>query len=489
MNPVRASILAAVLPLVHLPAQSHDWCPGVAGPTRFGHGFASTIGGPAILFGGQQSTFLMSDTWRFSRNDNSWTQLSPATTPPGRLFPSMAAAGVGAQMFVLHGGLFFVPTFPFPSLAVHGDTWLFDGTNWVAPVPSGPGPNPPATPGSRFNATMAAIEIPSLGFSAPGCLLFGGKTLSVFAGQTLDLNDTWFFDATTQRWTQLAVGSSAPPARSCHFITHDVGRGLVLMFGGESKAPFTTPVLLGDTWAFDGANWQAVTVTGPAPSPRSRGGLINDFTRNTNVLFGGWNGIATDNQTWTFAFGATPSTGTWTRSTTATTPAPRQDFCMQWDFPSTDCIVHGGVNQAGTVFFADTDILSNATLAPLGSGCPGSNGVPALVKQSPPKIDTVFRIGANSLPFSRSGNATLYIGAPSGPISLAPLGMPGCTGHTTPTLPVATTYNGTSASFAVPIPNDPALIGVVQAMQALIADPPANAFGAVVSDALLATIH
>ena len=73
-----------------------------------------------------------------------------------------------------------------------------------------------------------------------------------------------------------------PPPRERHALAYDSARGKVVLFGGMSNEGHG----LGDTWEWDGTNWEEVT---PATSPQARvsHGLAYDSTRERVVLFGG----------------------------------------------------------------------------------------------------------------------------------------------------------------------------------------------------------
>ena len=77
---------------------------------------------------------------------------------------------------------------------------------------------------------------------------------------------------------------------------------------------------------------------------------------------------------------------------------------------------------------------------------------------------------------------TSWFGLPL-PLDLTPIGMTGCTLHTGVDMVVALTANQGVASWAVPIPADPGLVGSTLFQQALIVDQGANALGVTTSNA------
>jgi hypothetical protein len=113
-----------------------------------------------VLFGGYDGSGNVSDTWEW--NGTIWTQLSPATNPPGRSGHAMAydtARGVTVLFGGDHGGEF-------------DDTWEWNGTNWTQRSPA-------TSPTARVGHAIAYD-------SARGVtVLFGG-----IAGSTY-FSDTW----------------------------------------------------------------------------------------------------------------------------------------------------------------------------------------------------------------------------------------------------------------------------------------------------------
>ena len=77
------------------------------------------------MFGGFRGTgYAPGDTW--SWNGTTWTQLSPATSPPARAYGSMTYDGAN-QRVVLYAGRTNLPT-TYPTTA-----WSWDGSTWASP--------------------------------------------------------------------------------------------------------------------------------------------------------------------------------------------------------------------------------------------------------------------------------------------------------------------------------------------------------------------
>lgn len=224
-----------------------DAMPKTSPPARKNHAMAfDSAHGQTVLFGGLSSTTASSheygDTWVW--NGSTWTQMSPATSPPARDSHAMAFDSAHGQVVLFGGG------------TDQGDTWVWDGANWTQKFPVN-------TPPGRANGAMAYDS------THGQVVLFGGNN------RGSALNDTWVWDGTD--WTEeLPVNS--PPARFSHAMAYDSVHGQVVMFGGNGD--------LNDTWVWDGTNW---TQESPQTSPQGRylHAMAYDSLKDNVVLFGG----------------------------------------------------------------------------------------------------------------------------------------------------------------------------------------------------------
>jgi hypothetical protein len=122
------------------PLEGGTWSPAVNGlSARSGHAMATlgdtALNGNAVLFGGQDATgTALGDTWMY--DGNNWI-IPHVPGPPPRSFHAMAT--LHGQV-VLYGGLG-------PNGALD-DTWTFDGTRWTQVVT----PGPPARQGHAMAA-------------------------------------------------------------------------------------------------------------------------------------------------------------------------------------------------------------------------------------------------------------------------------------------------------------------------------------------------
>lgn len=152
-----------------------------------------------------------------------------------------------------------------------------------------------------------------------------------------------------------------------------------------------------------------------------------------------------------------------------------------------------GTNEVGGYLLRIECSGGLAGFATLAAGCPRSNGVVPSVRTRDLEaalLGTTFvadfvGLPANSTVFPFLGFSTVRTTAGNFalPLDLGLIGAPGCQLASDPLAAIAlpTTAYGT-ASLALTIALDPALVGVVLYTQAVVLDPAANAFGAVTSD-------
>jgi hypothetical protein len=104
-------------------------------------------------------------------------------------------------------------------------------------------------------------------------VLFGGLD-----GNTRDsmlYGDTWAWNGT--EWNKLA--DTGPSPRMGHTMIYDSKRDVIVLFGGNDGS------FMNDTWEWDGTEWSLVSENGP--SPRSRHAMAYDVNREVVVIFGG----------------------------------------------------------------------------------------------------------------------------------------------------------------------------------------------------------
>jgi hypothetical protein len=261
----------------------------------------------AYLFGGYSGAYL-DDTWVF--NGRSWRQLAlPAgPRPPARAFAA-ATYDLARGRAVLFGGD--------GSTGILGDTWEFDGAQWVQVTTA-------TRPSARTQSAMAYHETEGVAY------LFGGTTTGGSNGWRSDL---WAYDGTS--WTQISR-PGAPSARMRHSMTYDRDRGAVLVFSGEASP------LTGNLWAFDGTSWTLLPATG-TPGAIEAGGMTWDDRRGTAVCFGGQlNHVALTDRTHDHDAG-------WVLRSPALSPSARQHAPLVYLAELTGVLVFGGWDGTGAL--------------------------------------------------------------------------------------------------------------------------------------------
>ena len=129
---------------------------------------------------------------------------------------------------------------------------------------------------------------------------------------------------------------------------------------------------------------------------------------------------------------------------------------------------------------------------PFGAGCSGSLPTARMLPLDTPRLGATVRVRVVDLPL---GIAFLMTGfsnsmGTTGPLpsSLAGIGMPGCFAYVRNDIVGVIAGPGTTAEFALTVPNDLGLVGLAFYQQAFVPDPGQNALGAVNSDAIEAVV-
>lgn len=388
-----------------------------------------------VLFGGITGGVRYDQTWLY--DGTTWTQATPTTVPPARVAHAMVY-DQNRGVLVMFGG---VPA----AGGLIGDTWEWDGGNWTQRTPT-------TSPSPRRSFPM--VFHPGRGTT----VLWGGFT-------TVDQNDMWEWDGTN--WTQINPANSPSPRRASD-MAYDPATGNLILFSGFQMGA--------DTWSFDGITW---TQLAPAVSPSARfdHSMVTDTARGRIVMFGGpgaadqweWNGAA----------------GTWLQRTPATLPSARSDTYLSYDLIREEILMFGSVAVPETWRYAP---VASAFFATFGNGCAGTLGqAPSLVSSDRPWLAETFDMAitpvpANTIGIVVMGLSNTFSGAVPLPVSLAAIGMPGCDLQVDPVLIGGLLATGTTANWALAIPNDPTLLGGDIYVQGGAFDLGANAAGIIVAN-------
>lgn len=271
-------VLLALSPLLagRAPAQE-AWVP--LQPTEFhdsGRLFLDPVSRRLSTFGGGYPS--SADQGAYA--GDVWVRRTPAVVPPARR-GHLLAGDPARERTLLFGG--------FDTLggAYLGDTWQWDGRQWLASDPA-IAPSPRANPGYAYDPRRQRV------------VLFGGEDARGALG------DTWEWDGTA--WTQRAA-TGAPIAVTGAAMGFDPVRGTVLLFGGD-RDPVRGFAFSDQFWEWDGVRWQQVDAT-QRPRARSLASLAHDPVAGQMVLVGGVGctrcGVNPTDDTWAYRG------GTWTR--------------------------------------------------------------------------------------------------------------------------------------------------------------------------------
>ena len=431
------------------PAASPPGCAGMQ---------AVSDGANLFFFGGNLGSRVMSDRiWSF--DGTTWSDASPASgsTPPGR---DWYAAAWDGQNMVVFGGRD-------TNNADLGDTWTWDGNSWTQHTPA-------TSPSPRRWASMAYDT------RRNQCILFGGfeQATGQYKG------DTWAWDGA--RWTLLAPGTSIAPARGRGKTAYNPATAEILYYGGRDAS-----TRFGETWIWNGSDWRQVT-TATTPSGSAGNGLfaftmVYDEFRDRFVIFGGTENGPTLGDTWEFDGSDWTNRGNPSGVTGRTVPTMAYVSSLKKSF------LFGGFSSTQLTDTWEYATSSPAALTYAGSGCAGSSGTPQMGNEGLPWIGDSFDVlvaqaGTAPTIFFFGLSDQSWLGTTL-PLDLGILNAPGCTLYIALDIPVPDPMPTAGvARWTLAIPEMPAIAGLQFFLQGMVMDSGANLLGWVFSDYGTATI-
>ncbi len=213
-----------------------------------------------------------------------WEQRHPVHSPSPSYYPAMAydiARGV--------------------TVLVGNGTWEWDGADW-----------------RKASGFSASYHVMAYDESRSVTVLFGG-------------GKTWEWDG--HEW--LLRVNDGPPSRVHSAMAYDSARGVTVLFGGRSGSCGSSDAC-GDTWEWDGSQWELRAATGPAP--RWDHAMAYDARRHVTVLYGGLFGSS---QTWEW------DGRVWLRRTTFVGPELRIAHTMAYDSTRGVTLLFSGLGPTG----------------------------------------------------------------------------------------------------------------------------------------------
>jgi len=224
----------------------------------------------AYMYGGVTglASSVRSDLWSYDPILNSWSEITPASSPPPRYGPVMAYDSEN-DLVVMFGGFGSSGT-------VIGDCWVYSparGT-WTQR-------NSNTVPDPRGHSTMVYDEREKL------LVLFGGLN----AGNVL--GDTWTYDTVADAWANMKP-ANGPPARYGAAMAYDSIDSKIILFGGSNAVNDVS-----DTWTYVTRtnSWTAQNLPS-SPSARQMAAMVYDPEADLSVLYSGITAGDTIPDTW-----------------------------------------------------------------------------------------------------------------------------------------------------------------------------------------------
>jgi len=268
-----------------------------------------------ILFGGWASGVGRGDTWIYNYTDDSWTNVTTASTKPSAREKHAMVYDSTNDRVILFGG---DPAGP----GYDDSTWVynFSDNTWHNMNPSGDKPS------SRIDHAMVYDS------THDRTILFGGSRL-----QDQYKNDTWIYNYTDNSWTNVTNPANVPLGRYSHSMTYDSTHDRTILFGGWSGSK------RGDTWIYNYTDnsWTNVTTASTKPSARDNHRMAYDSTNKRTILFGGYPAGSPNDETWVYNY----NDNSWTNMTPTSAPSIRTTHAMAYDSTNNRIILFSGVEQ------------------------------------------------------------------------------------------------------------------------------------------------
>jgi N-acetylneuraminic acid mutarotase len=304
---------------------------GILPSAREGHSMVyDPTSGKVILFGGAHP-LSVDETWDYNPSTNTWTNLNPVGgLPPARSGHSMVYDSTTGKV-ILFGGA---------GSSYFNDTWDYDPTTnaWTNLKPTG------SLPSVRSGQSLAYDS------GTGKVILFGGWDGTSY------FNDTWAYDPSANAWTNLKPTGILPSVRSSHSLVYDPGTGKVILFGGmiaveDAKTDSEVADVYDDTWAYDPAanTWTNLKPAGSLPGARADHSMVYDSGTSRMLLFGGWDGKESHDDTWAYD----PAANIWANLKPAgSLPSARAFYSMVYASDTGQVILFGGTDSGA--FLDDT---------------------------------------------------------------------------------------------------------------------------------------
>ena len=243
---------------------------------RYGHAMTyDPASGMVVLVGGWDidSTFGLADVSQWDPNTGAWSERltgSEPNLPTARLYASLVTDTAQGRLDLV-GGL------SWPEVSRDGEIWELDP---VAATFTDRTPTLGKWPPPRASYAMAFC--PATGKT----YMFGGMSDNPEVNILFD--DLWEWDGTS--WSQVQT-DVRPSGRSGAAMAYDPLRKSLILFGGVNNSPvgIGEQLVLGDTWEWNPSTrkWSQLQPTA-SPEPRDSARMVTDSGRAKVLLFGGY---------------------------------------------------------------------------------------------------------------------------------------------------------------------------------------------------------
>jgi hypothetical protein len=224
------------------------------GPPNIRYGVAATfdpVAGELVTFAGFTNMGRFHDTWRLDPALETWTDVTPGTTPLERCLHAACYDAVGGRM-IMYGG---------QNSGALDDIWAFDFATdtWTELTPA-------TRPPGRYFASMVYDE------ANRRATVFGGH---MDAGLT---GEVWVFDLWTGAWTELFPAGTAPSQREGAAAVYDGIADRMVFFGGNDGGA------LNEVWAIENLSATATSARARAlPALELHQNVPNPFNPSTTI--------------------------------------------------------------------------------------------------------------------------------------------------------------------------------------------------------------
>ncbi len=293
---------------------------GTVPSARQGHSAVwDTLNSRMLIFGGaDEVAAFYNDLYAYTPATNTWASVTPSGAPPSQRREHAAVWDpVGNRMFVFGG------EDSIPNRLNNLYSYTFSSNTWALVTPSG---TPPSV---RLDATAVWDPVNNR------MLVFGGSLVGNVMAQ-----DFYSYTPSTNAWASVPLIGTPPTARAAAAMVWDPQNSRFILFGGNIGSGSYSNQL----YYYDPSTniWSQPSITGSLPSAREDHLAVWDTLGNRMLMFGGWNGSTFFQDLWSFS----PSTNTWTQLPNNTTlPQPRDEHAGVWD--GSKMIMFGGDSGPG----------------------------------------------------------------------------------------------------------------------------------------------